>query len=164
MGSANNQRKIFFFTRENIQRKLLKVRQKWLKVWQKCSKVRQKWSKVWQKWLKVQQKWSKVRQKWLKVRQKWTKSDKNDRNLKKNNFVSFLLNIIIKYMLEEVSCTVIPVYNNHPWYLKKAAVWHRCLIKLRFRLVVDDSNWPLWTGGRCSQVVVKSGLTVDWNK
>ncbi len=57
-------------------------------------------------------------------------------------------------------CTVKPVYNGHPWDLKKAAVWQRCLIKLRFRLAVDDSNWPLLTGGRCSQVVVKSGLTV----
>jgi hypothetical protein len=43
---------------------------------------------------------------------------------------------------------------------KKAAVWQRCLIKLGFRLVVDDSNWPLLTGGCCSQLVVKSGLTV----
>jgi hypothetical protein len=34
------------------------------------------------------------------------------------------------------------------------------LIKLRFRLVVGESNWPLLTGGRYSQVVVKSGLTV----
>ncbi len=40
------------------------------------------------------------------------------------------------------------------------AVMQRCLIKLRFRLVVDDSNWPLLTGGRYSQVAVKSGLTV----
>jgi hypothetical protein len=52
------------------------------------------------------------------------------------------------------------VYNGHPRDLKKVAVWQRCLIKLRFRLVVDGSNWPLLTGGRCSQVVVKSGLTV----
>ena len=59
--------------------------------------------------------------------------------------------------------TVKPVYNGHPWDLKKAAVWQRCLIKLRFRLVVGDSNWPLLTGGRCSQVVVKSGLTVLCN-
>jgi hypothetical protein len=56
--------------------------------------------------------------------------------------------------------TVKPVYNGHPWDLKKVAVWQRCLIKLRFRLAVDGSNWPLLTGGRCSQVVVKSGLTV----
>ncbi len=57
--------------------------------------------------------------------------------------------------------TVKPVYNGHPWDLKKAAVRQRCLIKLRFWLAVEDSNWPLLTGGRCSQVVVKSGLTVD---
>jgi hypothetical protein len=59
--------------------------------------------------------------------------------------------------------TVKPVYNGHPWDLKKVAIGQRCLIKLRFRLVVDDSNWPLLTGGRCSQVVVKSGLTVFFN-
>jgi hypothetical protein len=59
--------------------------------------------------------------------------------------------------------TVKPVYNGHAWDLKKVAVWQRCLIKLRFRLVVDDSNWPLLLGGRCSQVVVKSGLTVYIN-
>ena len=28
--------------------------------------------------------------------------------------------------------TVKPVYNGHPWDLKKAAVRQRCLIKLRF--------------------------------
>jgi hypothetical protein len=32
--------------------------------------------------------------------------------------------------------------------------------KIRFRLVVNDSNWPLLAGGRYSQVVVKTGLTV----
>jgi hypothetical protein len=51
------------------------------------------------------------------------------------------------------------VYKGHPWDLKKTTIWQRCLIKLRFRLAVDDSNRPLLTGGRCSQVVVKSGLT-----
>ncbi len=50
------------------------------------------------------------------------------------------------------------------WDLKKAAVRQRCLIKLRFWLAVEDSNWPLLTGGRCSQVVVKSGLTVLANQ
>ncbi len=50
--------------------------------------------------------------------------------------------------------TVKRVYNGHPWDLKKVAVLHRCLIKLRFRLAVDGSNWPLLTGGRCSQVAV----------
>ena len=52
------------------------------------------------------------------------------------------------------------MYNGHAWDLNKAAVWQRRLIKLRFTLAIDDSNWPLLTGGRCSQVVVKSGLTV----
>jgi hypothetical protein len=65
--------------------------------------------------------------------------------------------------LEIFQYTVKPVYNGHPWGLKKAAVRQRCLIKLRFRLAVDDSNWPLLTGGRCSQVVVRSGLTVPEN-
>jgi hypothetical protein len=63
---------------------------------------------------------------------------------------------IKRYLLYAVK----PVYSGRPWDLKKAAVWQRCLIKLRFRLVVDDSNWPLFTGGCCSQVIVKSGLTV----
>ncbi len=31
---------------------------------------------------------------------------------------------------------------------------------MRFRLVVDESNWPLLTGGHCSEVAVKAGLTV----
>jgi hypothetical protein len=30
---------------------------------------------------------------------------------------------------------------------------------VRFILAVDDKNWPLLTGGRCSEVVVKAGLT-----
>jgi hypothetical protein len=52
------------------------------------------------------------------------------------------------------------VYNGHPWDLKKVAVLKRCLIKLRFKLAFLVSNWPLLTGGRYSQVVVNSGLTV----
>jgi hypothetical protein len=31
---------------------------------------------------------------------------------------------------------------------------------VRFRLVVATLGWPLLTGGRCSQVVVKTDLTV----
>jgi hypothetical protein len=31
---------------------------------------------------------------------------------------------------------------------------------LRFRLAVDESNWPLLAGGHYSKVVVKAGLTV----
>ena len=46
---------------------------------------------------------------------------------------------------------------NNPWNLKKVAIWRRCI---RFRLVVNETNWLLLTGGRYSQVVVKSGLTV----
>ncbi len=56
--------------------------------------------------------------------------------------------------------SVKPVYNGHPWNLKKVAVWKRCLIKLRFRLVINEINWPLLTGGRYSKVVIKSGVTV----
>ncbi len=58
--------------------------------------------------------------------------------------------------------TVKPVHNGHPWELIKEAFWRRGLIKVRFRLVVDDSNWPLLTGGRCLEVAVKAGLTVYW--
>ena len=36
----------------------------------------------------------------------------------------------------------------------------RGMIKVRFRLVIEESNWPLLTGGRCSEVVVKASLTV----
>jgi hypothetical protein len=71
------------------------------------------------------------------------------------------LSLILKARAEQVfTSTVKPVYNGHHWDLKKETVWQRRLIKLRFRLAVDDSNWPLLTGGRCSQLVVKSGLTV----
>jgi hypothetical protein len=31
---------------------------------------------------------------------------------------------------------------------------------VRFRLAVYEPNWPFLTGGRCSDVVVKAGLTV----
>jgi len=30
----------------------------------------------------------------------------------------------------------------------------------KFRLVVNESNWPLLTGGCCSEVVIKAGLPV----
>jgi hypothetical protein len=53
------------------------------------------------------------------------------------------------------------VYSSHPWDMKKAAVRKRCLIKLRFRLVVDKSNWLLLTGGCYTEVVVKAGLAVQ---
>jgi hypothetical protein len=35
--------------------------------------------------------------------------------------------------------------------------------KVSFRLAVMASDWPLLTGGRCWQVVVRSGLTVFLN-
>ncbi len=72
----------------------------------------------------------------------------------------FLKNKIIIITNDIFIYTVKPVYNGHPLDQKKAAVWQRCLIKLRFRLAVDYSNWLLLTGGRCSQMVVNSGLTV----
>jgi hypothetical protein len=31
---------------------------------------------------------------------------------------------------------------------------------VRFRLAVDDSNWPLLTGDHCPEVVIKAGLIV----
>jgi hypothetical protein len=43
---------------------------------------------------------------------------------------------------------------------EKVAVWKRGLILVRFRLVIDELNWSLLTGGRCSVVTVKAGLTV----
>jgi hypothetical protein len=43
--------------------------------------------------------------------------------------------------------TVKPVYNGHPWDLKKVAVGKRGVMKVRFRLVVDEPNWPLFRGG-----------------
>jgi hypothetical protein len=52
------------------------------------------------------------------------------------------------------------VYNDHPCDLKNVVVGKKGLIKVRFRLVIDESNWPLQIGGRCSEVVVKVGLTV----
>ncbi len=56
--------------------------------------------------------------------------------------------------------SVKPVFNNQPWDLEKVAVWKRCLKKVRLILAVNDKNWPLLTGGRCSVVVLKEGLTV----
>jgi hypothetical protein len=40
------------------------------------------------------------------------------------------------------------------------AVRKRCLIKLRLRLFVEESNWRLLTGGHYSEVVVKASLSV----
>ena len=72
------------------------------------------------------------------------------------------ITMMIEFQTHKNVNTVKPVYNGHTWDLKKAAVWQRCLIKLWFRLVADDSKWPLLTGGCCSQVVVSTGLTVCW--
>ncbi len=38
--------------------------------------------------------------------------------------------------------------------------WKMGPIKVRFKVVVDESNWSLLTGSRCSEEVVKAGLTV----
>ncbi len=50
------------------------------------------------------------------------------------------------------------MYNDHPWDLKKVAVLKKGLIKVRIRLVLDESNRPLLTCGHCSEVVIKAGL------
>jgi hypothetical protein len=52
------------------------------------------------------------------------------------------------------------VYNDHPWDLKKVAVLKKGLIKVRIRLVLNESNRSLLSCGQCSEVVVKAGLTV----
>jgi len=92
----------------------------------------------------------------------------DEKNLNSSlDFITLLwLSLIVNVKIKDwrwtlwIRITVKPVYNSHIWDLKKAAVWQRCLIKVRVRLVVDDSKWPLLTGGRCSQVVVSTGLTV----
>ncbi len=33
-------------------------------------------------------------------------------------------------------------------------------MKVRIRLVIDESNWPLLTGSHCLEVAVKADLTV----
>ncbi len=55
-------------------------------------------------------------------------------------------------------CIVKPVYNDHPWDPKTVAVVDRWLL---FRGNLCDKSriwtlqwWPLWTGGRYSEVVV----------
>ncbi len=67
---------------------------------------------------------------------------------------------MVFFIIISKASTVKPVYNNHPWDLKKVIVCKRGLIKVRFRLVVDESNRPLLTDGHCSEVVVKAVLTV----
>jgi hypothetical protein len=62
------------------------------------------------------------------------------------------------------------VYNGHPWDSKKVAVVQRLrqsgccsqLIPIKLLSVLGNwsSSWPLWTGGRCPEVVVNTGLTV----
>ena len=65
-------------------------------------------------------------------------------------------------------CTVKPVYNGHPWDPQKAAVvWRWQLFRgssYKTRVLMWDiwgSGWPLLTGGRCSEVAVNTGLTVQ---
>jgi hypothetical protein len=55
------------------------------------------------------------------------------------------------------------VYNGHPLDMKKSGRLKEVPDKLRFRLVVDESNQLLLTGGHYSEVVVKAGLTVQYN-
>jgi hypothetical protein len=73
--------------------------------------------------------------------------------------------VYIFNFLRNFHYTVKPVYNAQRPPLgpkKKMSVWKRDLINVRFRLVVDESNRPLLTGGRCSEVAVRSGLAVQW--
>ena len=59
--------------------------------------------------------------------------------------------------------TGLTVYNGHPLDMKKSGRLKEVPDKLRFRLVVDESNQLLLTGGHYSEVVVKAGLTVQYN-
>ncbi len=43
---------------------------------------------------------------------------------------------------------------------KKWPFYRGALIKVRLKLAVTELNWPLLTGGRCSEVAVSSGLNV----
>ncbi len=72
---------------------------------------------------------------------------KSSFNLKKQS-AFWSCNVKYALALSKFSNTVKTVYNNHPWDLKKVAVGKRCLIKLGFRLAVDESNRPLLRGGR----------------
>jgi hypothetical protein len=47
-----------------------------------------------------------------------------------NNGYTFRVSRVV--IAHRFDCTVKPVYNGHPWDLKKVAVGQRCLIKLRF--------------------------------
>jgi hypothetical protein len=59
-------------------------------------------------------------------------------------------------------CKIVkPTNNDHSWDLKKGPFEKRALIKVSFRLVVDESNQPLLTGGCFSELVVKACLTVS---
>jgi hypothetical protein len=69
--------------------------------------------------------------------------------------------LVTSLRLKTFEGTVKPVYNDHLWDLKKVAICNRGLIKVRVRLVVNESNRLLLTGGCCSEVVVKAGLTVQ---
>ena len=55
---------------------------------------------------------------------------------------------------------MLTVHNGHPRDLKKRPFHRGALIKVRFILAVTKLYWPLLTGGRCSEVVVSSGLTI----
>jgi hypothetical protein len=57
------------------------------------------------------------------------------------------------------------VYNGQSWDLKNMAVMHEGLYEkdqwqANFRVAVTAADWPLLTGGRYSEVVVRTGLTV----
>ncbi len=84
----------------------------------------------------------------------------------KNNFYNLKEDKVKFFFVLEVKSlyTVKPVYNGHPWDSKKVAVvqkwslfrgWTVNIEKLGIKLV-----WPLQTSGCCSEVAIKTGLTV----
>ncbi len=51
------------------------------------------------------------------------------------------------------------MYNSHPWDLRNVAVMQKDQWSVGFRLAVRAADWPLLTGGRYSEVAVRTGLT-----
>jgi hypothetical protein len=56
------------------------------------------------------------------------------------------------------------MYNDQPWNTKPWLLCRGYFEKdqwsVRFKLVIDTSGWPLFRGGRCSEVIVKTGLAI----
>jgi hypothetical protein len=68
-------------------------------------------------------------------------------------------------VVQRFDSIVKPVYNDPPWVPQKVAVAQKSLEVLQSKLVLKsvwpDLVWPLLTGGRYSEVVVKTGLIVQ---